>query len=740
MEDTSSLPVHLPSAPSNNLLNINTAFQDYCLPTLLSITTPCMILCDFPSRIPHPPPHISIYGLEDFSLFLNAALSQHQSKIYVLTQSILHLRKLLFKPCPLTRPFTFFTRSSNSAPDELKIVEIFNSLPNDTFGKITSLQSLLTFPTTLTGKKGPWIKHFDLFLLILDPSASVSSIQLPVPDFYLHGIMFDGCAETLAQASESLVHHNIPHTLQNTIQAKFLSHTESLCYKLPIHDAANFEAILDTLSSITFLKSFNFTSMLAALFNSSSGSSINFASLKNLQPATLIEVFEHCNLPYLLTYNSLIFKATTTQIEEAILSAPDINVTIPPSFLNSAKRLIFQCNNDVLSTRLFPLCESGVIELQVARLDIGTSSDTFFEPSFLSFIRSRFHVLTQPQLCTVRNFDGEIREVLSLTSSTDLFNTITRDSLPLPFVHNGMNFALSFLQPLFQQKPRPITSYPFETQEEHYQRFQNTSDSLASRIPLLTPHSQYGGPLANDIITSPLLPFLGTLRVLLPSYFPPHPLVFSFLLPHLAITSQTPSLISSPKLVSLFIPFPFMNLHCTRLILSSLKSPPANLFIYPTFHRDLPVSPPLDGSCKSIFLIQSVAHFSLITKYLKKHLTDSSITITIGVPSHVSISLDPNSPVDPVDDIIMDAENPIPYEDPTLLPHSPLLLLCYGLLSYFAWPKDFDHPRQRLLNCVDFSPPLTPLSLFNKLSIGLPDSVLNALFPTTLPAQSAQRR
>ena len=37
-----------------------------------------------------------------------------------------------------------------------------------------------------------------------------------------------------------------------------------------------------------------------------------------------------------------------------------------------------------------------------------------------------------------------------------------------------------------------------------------------------------------------------------------------------------------------------------------------------------------------------------------------------------------------------------------------------------------------------FSPPLTPLSLFNKLSIGLPDSVLNALCPTTLPAHSAQ--
>ena len=198
----------------------------------------------------------------------------------------------------------------------------------------------------------------------------------------------------------------------------------------------------------------------------------------------------------------IVFCISKVFASQAILSALDLNVTIPPSFLSSAKRLIFQYTDEVLSTRLLPLCDSGVIELQVARIDMCTSSDIFFEPSFLNFLRNRFHVINQPQLCIVRNHAGEIREVLSLTSSTDLFNTITRESLPLPFVHNGMNFALSFLQPLFQQIPRPITSYPFEIQEEHYQRFQNTSDALASRIPLLTPHSQYGGPLANDIITS----------------------------------------------------------------------------------------------------------------------------------------------------------------------------------------------------------------------------------------------
>ena len=509
MEDFPSLPVRLPATPNNNLLNINTAFQDHCLPTLLSTINPCMVLCDFPSRIPYPPPHISIYGLEDFSVFLNAALSQHQSGIYIFTQSIYHLRKLLSKPCPLTKPFTFFTRTSNSAPGELKIIEIFNSLPNDTFGKITSLEHLLTFPASLKGKKGPWTKHFDLFQMTLDSCAAVSSIQLPTPNLLLHGIMFDECVDNIAHASEALAQQNIPHLRQNTIQAKLPSHIETICYKIPITDSENLTTVLNVLDTFTSIHSFNFSAMLAASLNSSCGSTINFIPSRLLQSGPLIEVFEHCKIPYLLTHSSLVFVAAPTKVEEAILAALDLNVTIPPSFLSAGKRLIFQQVDDSLTARLLPLCDSGVIELQIARIDPCTLSEVYFDTSFLNFIKSRFPVINQPQLCIVRDHTGEIREVLSLTSSTDLFNTITRDSFPLPFVHNGTQFALSFLQPLFQTKPRPITNYPFETQEEHFQRFQNTSDSLAARIPWPTPHQQHGGLLANEIITSLAPSFFG---------------------------------------------------------------------------------------------------------------------------------------------------------------------------------------------------------------------------------------
>ena len=63
MENSPSLPIRRPDAPSNNLFNINSAFHDHCLPTLLSTNSPSMILCDFPSRIPYPPSNICIYGL-----------------------------------------------------------------------------------------------------------------------------------------------------------------------------------------------------------------------------------------------------------------------------------------------------------------------------------------------------------------------------------------------------------------------------------------------------------------------------------------------------------------------------------------------------------------------------------------------------------------------------------------------------------------------------------------------------
>ena len=245
-------------------------------------------------------------------------------------------------------------------------------------------------------------------------------------------------------------------------------------------------------------------------------------------------------------------------------------------------------------------------------MDPCTLSEVYFETSFLNFIKTRFHVINQPQLCIVRDYTGEIREVLSITSSTDLFNTITRDSLPLSFVHNGTQFALSFLQPLFQTKPRPTTNFPFETQEEHFQRFQNTSDSLAARIPWLTPHQQHGGPLANEIITSLAPSFFGNPERPSVFLFSPPPSGFYITIAHFEtnIPHSLPDLFPNTHLSIHTIPFHELPFHSPHFILIDI--PPRQSFHLPHFSLTplklssagwitiLPFS-----ACKIIFLVQT---------------------------------------------------------------------------------------------------------------------------------------
>ena len=207
----------------------------------------------------------------------------------------------------------------------------------------------------------------------------------------------------------------------------------------------------------------------------------------------------------------------------------------------------------------------------------------------------------------------------------------------------------------------------------------------------------------------------------------------------------------SPHFILIDIP-PRQSFHLPHLSLTPLKLSSTGWITI------LPFS-----ACKIIFLVSTPEHRTLLSKYLTKQIPDTSCTITIGVPTPTIISIDPNPHAESTDDVPMEEELPAPSADSTSFPHSNFLLMCYRLLSYFAWPNDFDHPRQRLLNCVAgglhladslivpflsaaldtfaedyFSPPLTTLSLFHKLSLGLPASVINALFPTALPNQPIQ--
>lgn len=168
------------------------AFHDYCLPNLLSLSSASIILCDFPSRIPDPPPQLNIFGLEDFPLFLNAAFSQTNCDIFVVTQHALTLKKPLLPPCPLPRPFIFLTRTSGSIPYELKIIEIINSLPPKTYTKINHLTYLLPFTVSLREKEGEYHKQFDLFQLILNSAANFVAIEFSHPSPIMYGLM---CAD-----------------------------------------------------------------------------------------------------------------------------------------------------------------------------------------------------------------------------------------------------------------------------------------------------------------------------------------------------------------------------------------------------------------------------------------------------------------------------------------------------------------------------------------------------------------
>lgn len=168
------------------------AFHDYCLPNLLSLSSASIILCDFPSRIPDPPPQLNIFGLEDFPLFLNAAFSQTNCNIFVVTQHALTLKKPLLPPCPLPRPFIFLTRTSGSVPYELKIIQIINSLPPKTYTKINHLTDLLPFAVSLREKEGEYNKQFDLFQLILNSAANFVAIEFSPPSPIMYGLM---CAD-----------------------------------------------------------------------------------------------------------------------------------------------------------------------------------------------------------------------------------------------------------------------------------------------------------------------------------------------------------------------------------------------------------------------------------------------------------------------------------------------------------------------------------------------------------------
>ena len=170
--------------------------------------------------------------------------------------------------------------------------------------------------------------------------------------------------------------------------------------------------------------------------------------------------------------------------------------------MNNLQSISFShdCNNLIVTVQ--PLTIPSFSNLQIVRLSPGCPNSIYFSPDFLEFITQRFFSRGAAQLQTIRDSAGRILEVLAFSSRAQLQTDTPDLVLPLPFEFDDFQFLLTHLEPLFTPKKKTIFEYPFESSQEHFSRFENVSDTLASRIPLIYPHTDKGGPNANNIISS----------------------------------------------------------------------------------------------------------------------------------------------------------------------------------------------------------------------------------------------
>ena len=420
-----------------NLARINNSFQDKTIihiPINFHKSPSLIILCDFPSRIPDFGIRSQVFALDDLSYFLNATLNDSTAEIIVTTQQFSILRNLLFSPFPLSRPFHWFTRVSNAAPDELKIIEIINSLPSQCFPKIYSLSYLSSFSVRLINqKKLPYDKKFDLFLLAINPTSNFTSLLLPQVSAFIHGLLIGESPELLAQASSHLGDHAIPYSTQNRLQSKLPKHLSCISYHFPCPPHSPLESIIDILNSITYLKSFHFSAIASALHGLPATASICFINIQKIDSDPIVMLFDKMDIPYFRNFVFLIFQATPVQLEKALLSALDYDLIIPPSFISTSQKITFQFIDEQLLVQLSSATQNNLLPLQITRNIIGTLQDVFFTPSFLSFLKLRFLCQDSPQMLTVKNNEGDISDVLSFTSSTLLYDTLPQNNLPFTF-------------------------------------------------------------------------------------------------------------------------------------------------------------------------------------------------------------------------------------------------------------------------------------------------------------------
>lgn len=240
-------------------------------------------------------------------------------------------------------------------------------------------------------------------------------------------------------------------------------------------------------------------------------------------------------------------------------------------------------------------------------------------------------------------------------------------------------FSSPILNLYLFKKTRPVTDYPFETQQEHFnfQRFMNTSDSIASRMPFMEDWRLRSlhplSLLASKFCTPNLLSISSTSIAILFVLLAPFKWKLAkwhqyFVLWYISHTFGN-------LFTWTFTPWP---IHCHSRYSSRVS------FDIQHFHIS-PFRPSPSGwmsvlpfsTCKILFVIHSSPHLALLLQSFSEQHLDLSGKVIIGLSK-------PNIPM-------FDSPDPIGTEKMWKLISNPISLyashfiLCYKMLTSFTW-------------------------------------------------------
>ena len=741
----------------SNLEIINSKFQSHCWQLICDSPLQSFIICDFPSQIQNPKSIFKIFGLDDFAHFLSSISSATGANIYVITQQFSLLAKLFNPSHSITTPFYLFTRTNFSISMEIKFIELHNALPPSAWKKASNIHSLTDFQISLRGKKGPIPKQFDVFQLYISPSSESSELSAPIMNSPVTGIFHTTDFENITLISQNLASIAIPYSNTNDLQAQVepLSHVCTLHFEAPSERNLASHLLEQVQQTISSSSHFLLCAITAGLHNLPQLCALSFIPKKKIDISTILPLFSKYEIPHISLSVGLIFSADLTVIEELILAAPHDNIVIPANFLSSILTLSFSHNCEALVASISPFTTPRFTNLQIVRLTPGCPSHSYFTPEFLTLLKSRFYSQGGAQLQTIKDSTGDILEVLAFTSNAKLHTNPPDLELPIPFEINNQKFLVTHLEPSFSIKPKAIFDYPYETCQEHFSRFENVADNLASRIPLIYPHPDKGGPISDSIIssiisgvlTSELIPLSYLTYSGSPSF---HILISPF--PSDWQVTITQLFTKNPQIIA--CPLHNLSLHSPDYIILDL--PPRTEFTIPLF---LPLSTEFSkcgwiavrsfSNIKIILQVTSPIHSKCIFKFL------TSLELPTANNSHIIVLDDPPTDSQPPpeqssdllqlnDEPLMDSpaeeELPPPSQPPPFHPppHALSLIACYRFLSYLTWITDHDHPRQRLLEAVAGGLHLQNIQLIGPYLAAALDSYEENFFTSTLPLPMLQ--